>query len=121
VPARCVAQDVVVNVPGGGKVTGDIAWGGNWFYILHHDAVPLTLQNAGLLTRFTQAIQDQIRADGIGANEGWAIDHIEISGDPTGPTLTAGTSCSVPAASTTARPAALAPRPRWRCSTPGVS
>jgi proline racemase len=85
VPARCVAQDVVVNVPGGGKVTGDIAWGGNWFYILHHDAVPLTLQNAGLLTRFTQAIQDQIRAEGIGANEGWAIDHIEISGDPTRP------------------------------------
>lgn len=85
VPARCVALDVAVDVPGAGRVTGDIAWGGNWFYIFHHDAVPLTMKNAALLTRFTQSVQDQIRAQGIGAKEGWAIDHIEISGDPIRP------------------------------------
>lgn len=83
VPARCVALDVAIEIPGAGRVTGDIAWGGNWFYIFHHDSVPLTLKNAGLLTRFTQAVQDEIKAQGIGLKEGWAIDHIEISGDPT--------------------------------------
>src|SRR5881398_2213586 len=33
VPARCVATDVGVDVPGVGHVVGDIAWGGNWFFI----------------------------------------------------------------------------------------
>jgi proline racemase len=82
VPAKCVALDVPVETPYG-MVVGDIAWGGNWFYIFHHDAIPLTIQNTGALTRFTQAVQDAIDAKGIGKREGWDIDHIEISGPPT--------------------------------------
>ena len=85
VPAKCVALDVAVDVPGAGRVIGDIAWGGNWLYLFHHDALPLTLKNSGPLTRFTQAVQDQIRAQGIGSREGWDIDHIEISGEPLRP------------------------------------
>ena len=35
VPARLHARDVTVEVPGYGAVTGDVAWGGNWFFITH--------------------------------------------------------------------------------------
>src|SRR5881398_3303936 len=39
VPARLHARDVSVDVPGYGRVTGDVAYGGNWFFITHADAV----------------------------------------------------------------------------------
>ena len=83
VPARCHALDVVVEVPGIGRVVGDVAYGGNWFFITEHDLGPVTLGNVRELTRLTQAIQDAIDAQGIrgdpSALEG-RIDHIEVSG-----------------------------------------
>jgi proline racemase len=85
VPARLHARDVAVDVPGWGRVTGDIAWGGNWFFITHADAVPVELRHVRELTRFTQAIQDALDAAGLSAvdaPEGGAIDHIEISAPP---------------------------------------
>jgi proline racemase len=82
VPARCVAKDVSVDVPGIGQVTGDIAWGGNWFFITHHDSVPLDLARAGELTRLTQAIQDAIDTLDIDTPFGADVDHIEISAAP---------------------------------------
>lgn len=79
VPARCRALDVCVDVPGLGRVTGDIAYGGNWFFITHHDSVPVRMANLTELTRVTQAIQDALNAKGIGGDDGEPIDHIEIS------------------------------------------
>jgi 4-hydroxyproline epimerase len=83
VPARCHALDVRVDVPGVGEVVGDVAYGGNWFFITHIDAVPLRLDRVGELTRLTQAVQDALRANGLadmGAGVGGGeIDHIEIS------------------------------------------
>ena len=87
VPARAHALDVKVDVPGVGEVVGDVAWGGNWFFITHHDAVPVRLDRVGDLTRFTQAVQDALRAQGL-ADVGHGdmpgeIDHIEISAPAT--------------------------------------
>jgi proline racemase len=76
------ARDVAVDVPGYGIVTGDIAWGGNWFFITHADHVPLEMARERDLNRFTQAIQDAIRAQGITGADGGDIDHIEISAPP---------------------------------------
>ena len=73
------ARDVAVDVPGWGRVVGDVAYGGNWFFITHADAVPVDLSHVRELTRFTQAIQDAIRAAGITGADGADIDHIEIS------------------------------------------
>lgn len=82
VPSFCHAHNVSVDVPGVGRVVGDVAWGGNWFFITHDTPLPVTTANAKELTRVTQAIQDAINATGITGANGEAIDHIEISAAP---------------------------------------
>lgn len=79
VPAYVHARDVRVDVPGYGRVEGDVAWGGNWFFITHADQVPVEMARVGDLTRFTLAIQDALRANGLTGANGGDIDHIEIS------------------------------------------
>ena len=61
VASRCHALDVAVDVPGLGRVVGDVGYGGNWFFVTHLDE-PLEMSNVGELTRMTQAIQDAITA-----------------------------------------------------------
>jgi len=82
VPAKLHARDVAVDVEGYGRIVGDVAWGGNWFFITHADYVPVDMAHVGELTRFTQAIQDAINAQGITGADGSEIDHIEISAPP---------------------------------------
>jgi proline racemase len=82
VPSYCYARNVSVNVPGIGPVVGDVAWGGNWFFITHDTPVAVTAANAKELTRVTQAIQDAINAAGITGANHEPIDHIEISAAP---------------------------------------
>jgi 4-hydroxyproline epimerase len=72
-------RDVALDVPGYGRVVGDVAWGGNWFFITHTDLVPVEMGRVNELRQFTQAIQDAIRAAGITGAERGDIDHIEIS------------------------------------------
>jgi 4-hydroxyproline epimerase len=85
VASHCYATDVVVDVPGLGCVTGDIAYGGNWFFITHVDGVSLDLARARDLTHLTQSIQDALRAAGITGADGADIDHIELSAAPSRP------------------------------------
>ncbi len=85
VPSYCYARNVSVEVSGIGTVVGDVAWGGNWFFITHDTPVALTAANARQLTRVTQAIQDALNAAGITGANGEAIDHIEISAMPSRP------------------------------------
>jgi proline racemase len=77
VASRSHALDVEVDVPGIGLVKGDVAYGGNWFFITHLP-IALEISNVVELTRVTQAIQDAVTAQGIAG--GVPIDHIEISG-----------------------------------------
>jgi 4-hydroxyproline epimerase len=82
VPSFCHARNVSVEVPGIGTVKGDIAWGGNWFFITHDTPVAVTAGNVKQLSDATQAIQDAINAAGITGANGEPIDHIEISAPP---------------------------------------
>jgi proline racemase len=82
IPARSHALDVTVDVPGIGRVTGDVAWGGNWFFLAHDVPVAVTAANVRELTRVTQAIQDAIDAAGITGADGAHIDHIELAAPP---------------------------------------
>ena len=82
VPSFCHAMDVAVDVPGIGSVVGDVAYGGNWFFITHLDAVPVTLSRADELTRLTRAIMDALQAQGITGAGGAVIDHVELSAPP---------------------------------------
>jgi len=72
------AANVVVEVPGYGPVHGDVAWGGNWFFLVHDHAMKLTLTNIDELTDFTWAIRQALPAYGITGDEGKEIDHIEL-------------------------------------------
>jgi proline racemase len=79
VPSRCEKLDVSVSVPGIGTVTGDVAWGGNWFFITEQNLGEISLENAPALTRVTQQIQDALDRDGISKIDDYSIDHIELS------------------------------------------
>jgi len=81
VASRCEKLDLSVTVPGIGKVTGDVAWGGNWFYIIEQELGDISLANAPALTRITQEIQNALDREGLSMQtNGFAIDHIELSG-----------------------------------------
>ncbi|CAN5775294.1 proline racemase family protein [soil metagenome] len=82
VPTRVHATDVRVEVAGYGTVTGDIAWGGNWFFITHAEHVPVAMAHLVALMAFTQAIQRALDTQGITGADGEPIDHIEISAAP---------------------------------------
>lgn len=74
------AKDVVLKVPGHGEVKGDIAWGGNWFFISNDTPLPLTLANQRALTQYTEAIRLALEAANMRGADGSEIDHIEING-----------------------------------------
>ena len=85
VPAHCSALDVGVDVPGLGRVVGDVAYGGNWFFITHLDGVVVDIAHARELTRLTQSIQDALRDAGITGDDGSDSDHLEVSTAPARP------------------------------------
>jgi len=82
VPAYCHATDVSVEVPGVGSVTGDVAWGGNWFFITELDRPALEMANVEPLTRITRAILASLREQGVTGADGAEIDHVELAGPP---------------------------------------
>lgn len=73
---------VTVDVPGFGCVTGDVAWGGNWFFLVRKHSFELALKNVELLTTFTWAVRQALSANRITGSSGGEIDHIELFGDP---------------------------------------
>ena len=78
VPAYRYRTQVAVDVPGHGSISGDIAWGGNWFYLVEQHSKILTLKYAEELTEFTWAIRNALAAAGITGADGAEIDHIEL-------------------------------------------
>lgn len=78
VPSYRLAANVAVDVPGYGSVTGDIAWGGNWFFLVHGNGHALTLDNLEALTTFTWQIRQALQQQGITGANGQEIDHIEV-------------------------------------------
>ena len=78
VPAYRLAADVAVDVPGHGRVHGDIAWGGNWFFLVSDHGQELTVSRATGLTAYTTALKNALAAAGITGANGAEIDHIEL-------------------------------------------
>jgi 4-hydroxyproline epimerase len=78
VPSYRWAAGVQVEVPGYGQVTGDIAWGGNWFFLVKDQPYTIGVENLEQLTGFTWAIRLALAANRIQAAEGAEIDHIEL-------------------------------------------
>ncbi|MFM0740860.1 4-hydroxyproline epimerase [Paraburkholderia xenovorans] len=80
VPAYRYLQAVQVNVPGYGVLSGDIAWGGNWFFLVADHGKALEAAHIAELTAFSSAIRDALSAAGITGADGALIDHIELFG-----------------------------------------
>jgi 4-hydroxyproline epimerase len=77
VPAYRRASGVTVDVPGTGLVTGDIAWGGNWFYLVHDHGLALELAQVAALTAYAARVRRAVNDAGFPE-----VDHVELSGPP---------------------------------------
>ena len=82
VASYCHARDVSVEVPRLGRVVGDVAYGGNWFFLTHLAAPALALEHVDALTAATRAIMGSLRDHGVTGAAGADIDHVELSGPP---------------------------------------
>jgi len=75
VESHRTAKAVTIQVPGHGSVTGDVAWGGNWFFLVSESPVPLELGRVEELTTFAWAIRQAVNAQGYPE-----VDHVELFG-----------------------------------------
>lgn len=86
VASRRAAKGIAVDVPGRGTVVGDVAWGGNWFFLIGEHGQRLSLDNAEELTRYTWDVRSALTRAGICGDDrslgGGEIDHIELFGAP---------------------------------------
>lgn len=85
VPARCHARDVEIDVPGFGRFRGDVAWGGNWFYLTELAGEEISLGNLDRLSRATSAIMEALDKAGVRGEDGGKIDHVEVFAPPRRP------------------------------------
>jgi 4-hydroxyproline epimerase len=73
-------KNVPVDVPGYGNFRGDIAWGGNWFFLVEDHGFELGPYNRTALVAVTSAIRAALAQSGITGKDGALIDHIEFFG-----------------------------------------
>ena len=78
VPSYRLASKVSVSVKGHGTVVGDIAWGGNWFFLVNDHGQDISLRNLEALTDFTWRIRQALNKARITGEGGQEIDHIEL-------------------------------------------
>lgn len=87
VPSYRHLKDVAVNVPCYGVVTGDVAWGGNWFFLTQADdtdsAPVVKSDNIPELFSYSAAIVHALADQGITGGDGGVIDHVEVFGEAT--------------------------------------
>jgi 4-hydroxyproline epimerase len=76
---------VPVELPGYGVIHGDVAWGGNWFFLVEDHRLTLSLEHEEQLTAFAWQVRHALAANGITGANGAEIDHIELFGAPHNP------------------------------------
>jgi 4-hydroxyproline epimerase len=80
VPSYRQAKAVAVEVPGVGRVTGDVAWGGNWFFLVNEHGQELSLANVERLTDLSWRMRQAVNEQGFPE-----VDHVELFGPPSSP------------------------------------
>jgi 4-hydroxyproline epimerase len=78
VPSFRSARAVTIAVSGFGPVTGDVAWGGNWFFLVSEHGQVLEPANVGALASFTRRIREALIHAGVRGEGSQEIDHIEL-------------------------------------------
>ncbi|MCU0702978.1 MAG: proline racemase family protein [Fimbriiglobus sp.] len=89
VPSFRYKHALAVDVPGVGRVVGELAWGGNWFFLVADHGRRLEVQHAEELTAFAWGVRQALEVAGIAGEpslNGGVIDHIELTGPALAPT-----------------------------------
>jgi 4-hydroxyproline epimerase len=73
---------VQLDVEEHGVVTGDVAWGGNWFFLTNDHRQEITPSNVDRLTEFAGAVRRALVRESVTGAGSAEIDHIELSGPP---------------------------------------
>jgi 4-hydroxyproline epimerase len=81
VPAYRHRKQVALDLPGHGVVHGDVAWGGNWFFLVSDHGQRVAGDNLAALTAFAGAVREALAAQGITGAADAEIDHIELFAD----------------------------------------
>ena len=76
---------VAVDVPGFGRFSGDIAWGGNWFFLIGEHSYAITPANRNQLLAAATAVREALQASAITGEDGQLIDHVEFFSEPQDP------------------------------------
>jgi 4-hydroxyproline epimerase len=71
------ARQATVAVPGVGEIRGDVAWGGNWFFLADTHTVPVALGKLEELTSLAARIRRALNEQGFPE-----VDHVELFGPP---------------------------------------
>jgi 4-hydroxyproline epimerase len=75
VPSWRAKKAVPVEVPGLGRINGDVAWGGNWFFLVENHNQVLEKANTEILTDVSWRIRQAVNAQGMPD-----VDHVELFG-----------------------------------------
>ncbi len=78
VPSYRWRAGVAVEVPGHGRITGDVAWGGNWFFLAESPGVPIGRDNVGTLTELAWRVRQALTAARITGGNAAEIDHVVL-------------------------------------------
>ena len=83
VPSYRYAKDVAVEVEGHDAIHGDVAWGGNWFFLTKGESpIELSLRRLDELTSLTWRIRQALADHGVTGKGAAQIDHIELFSPP---------------------------------------
>jgi 4-hydroxyproline epimerase len=74
---------VRLELPGHGTLTGDVAWGGNWFFLCADHGQELSMERLPELIDFSWRLRVQLERQGVCGRAGAKIDHIELLAAPT--------------------------------------
>jgi 4-hydroxyproline epimerase len=78
VPSYRFARNVEVHVPQHGRIIGDVAWGGNWFFLISGHGLEIDLENLEVLTDYSVAVRKALIENYVTGANGAEIDHVEL-------------------------------------------
>lgn len=78
VPSYRFSRNVTIEVEGHGPLSGDVAWGGNWFFLVEDHGQVIEVGNVERLAGFTRRIRSALDREGVTGADGGEIDHIEL-------------------------------------------
>ncbi len=80
-------KNAALAVPGIGEIKGDIAWGGNWFFLIEQHGQAILQTNIDALIDYTTRVRTALDASALRGANGELIDHIELCGPPSAPAI----------------------------------